>query len=42
LNEELQQINKAYLLYHTGRHQFKSLRLLPRVDDLMSGWIQPF
>ncbi len=35
LNEELQQINKAYLLYHMGRYQFKSLKLLPQVDDLL-------
>lgn len=35
LNEELQRINKAYLLYHMGRHQFKSLKLLPKVDELM-------
>lgn len=35
LNEELQWINKVYLLYHMGRYQFKSLRLLPQVDDLL-------
>lgn len=35
LNDELQRINKAYLLYHMGRYQFKSLKLLPQVDELI-------
>lgn len=36
LNAELQQINNAYLLYHMGRYQFRSLKLLSQVDDLLS------
>lgn len=36
LNDELHRISRQYLQYHTGRNQFKSLRLLHQVDDVLS------